>query len=355
MGARMRRSLTILALGLLTLSGCGGGGAAGGPAAGGGSGRDRLTIAAYSVVREAFHEALLPAFAKHWKKSKGREVSFSESYEGSGAQARKVKAGFEADVAVLSLEGDMDLLAEAGLVNSDWKAGPSGGMITTSLVVIGHREGNPKGIKDWPDLAKPGVGVLYPDPKTSGGAKWNVGAIYGAALLHSKEKNGGKADLDAVRATLAAVQANVINMDASGRQSMATFERKTGDAIVTYENELLLRKREGREIPYLIPESTLRIEGPAAVIDANAKKNGTTEVAQAFLDFLRSEEGQAILADYGFRPVDAKAKDATGRPKPARLFTVEDLGGWKALNDGVFGPKGLWTSVFAADRAPGGK
>ena len=137
-------------------------------------------------------------------------------------------------------------------------------MITNSLVVIGHRPGNPKGIKDWPDLAKPGVGVLYPDPKTSGGARWNINAIYGSAFLASREPTRAKPDLQAVRDFLTKVQANVVNMDGSGRQSMANFaERGTGDAVVTYENEILLHnkgKRAGKPIPYVIPPATLLIE-----------------------------------------------------------------------------------------------
>ena len=313
------------------------------PAEPGGS--DTLRIGAYSVVREVFDKGLLPAFAAKWKEKSGRTVTFETSYNASGAQARAIKGGLPSDIAVLSLEGDMETLVDAGLVKSTWKQGPSGGMLTRSLVVIGVRDGNPKAIKDWDDLGKPGVGVLYPDPKTSGGAKWNVGAIYGAAFR--KSLAGGKPDLAAVKKALAAVQKNVVNMDASGRQSMTTFERGTGDAIVTYENEILLRKKEGREIPYVIPPATLRIDGPVALVDTNVDKNRTRAVAEAFLEFLLSPEGQGILADYGFRPVDPKAPDKTGRPLPPGLFTIEDLGGWKTVNKDVFGPKGLWTSVYA--------
>src|SRR4051812_11940196 len=133
---------------------------------------DTLTIGAYSVVREAFHEGLLPAFAAHWKRSTGRSVRFEESYNASGAQSRAIASGFDADLAVLSLEGDVDRLVKAGLVRKDWKSGPTRGMISRSLVVIGVRPGNPRRIRDWDDLARPDVTVLYPDPKTSGGARW---------------------------------------------------------------------------------------------------------------------------------------------------------------------------------------
>ena len=176
---------------------------------------DRITLGAYSVVREAFHDGIIPAFANHWRDQTGHEVQFEESYNGSGAQARAIAAGFDADVAVLSLESDMDLLVKAKVVKPDWNVGSTQGMVTRSLVVIGHREGNPRAIHDWGDLTKPGVGVLYPDPKTSGGARWNIGAIWGAGLLGSDQPTQERRQPNptAARDLLAKVQRNVINMD----------------------------------------------------------------------------------------------------------------------------------------------
>jgi sulfate transport system substrate-binding protein len=314
---------------------------------------DTLAIGAYSVVRDAFHDVLLPAFAKRWEQQTGRKLRFEESYSGSGAQARAIASGFDADVAVLSLEGDIDKLVKAGLVRKDWNAGPHRGMITRSLVVIGYREGNPKGIRDWEDLTKPGVEVVYPDPKTSGGARWNINAIYGAGLLRA-----GRLSPDRAAGTdlLSRVQANVLTMDASGRQSMATFERGTGDAVVTYENELLLQKKlQGRAIPYVIPRSTLLIEGPAAVVDAAVKRHGNRALAEAFVDYLRSEEAQRVLVDFGFRPLDASLEtDAERAPLPSHLFTMADLGGWGKINKEVFDTGGVWDSLFT-DRAPKGR
>ncbi|MDB5350749.1 MAG: sbpA [Planctomycetota bacterium] len=336
-----RRAAIFLAAILSALAGCSGGDAA--PAS---STSDIVRIGAYSVVKEAFHDGLMPAFAKQWKAKTGRDVTFEEAYNASGAQARNIKQGYEADVAVLSLEDDMELLAKAGLVKSGWNGGPNKGMLTNSLVVIGHREGNPKAIAGWSDLEKPGVGVLYPDPKTSGGAKWNVGAIYGNALLGSKSK-GGTPDLNAVKASLAKVQKNVVNMDASGRQSASSFyERGMGDALVTYENELLLRKKAGKAISYVIPPATLLIESPVALVDTYVEKHKNREVAEAFLAFLLSPEGQGILAEFGFRPVDPKVPDRTGQPLPKGVFRIADLGGWPTVNAEVFGPKGVWTSIF---------
>ena len=312
---------------------------------------DVLTIGAYSVVREAFHDGLLPAFAEKWRRETGRAVRFEESYNGSGAQARAIASGFDADIAVLSLESDMELLVKAGVVKEGWDAGPHRGNVTKSLVVIGYRDGNPKQVRDWADLARPGVGVLYPDPKTSGGARWNISAIWGAGLLSGSK---GKPDPEAARDLLAKVQVNVVNMDGSGRQSLATFERGTGDAVVTYENELLLRRKFGaKPIPYATPSSTLQIESPAALVEASIARHGNREVAEAFLSFLLSDDGQAILADYGFRPVNPGLKADDLPPLPPGLFTIRDLGGWSKVKKTVFDAGGVWASTFT--RRAGGK
>ena len=312
---------------------------------------DVLRIGAYSVVREVLHDGVLPAFAVEWKSRTGRDVEFQESYNASGAQARAIASGFDADVAILSHEGDLEVLVKAGRVKPTWSAGPSHGMITHSLVVIGVRDGNPKGIKDWSDLARPGIAVLYPDPKTSGGARWNINAIYGSAFLAARGAKGGEPDPGAGRDFLARVQANVVNMDQSGRQSMANFaERGTGDAVITYENELLLRNRENAPIPYVIPPSTLLIESPAAVVETSVESHGNRAAAEALLGFLLSDQGQRIFAEYGFRPVKPEVPPPSqAQPLPPKLFTMADLGGWARIEQALYGPKGLWTSIFTAD------
>lgn len=295
---------------------------------------DVLTIGCYSVVREAFHEGVLPAFSKIWRERTGRALRFEESYNASGAQARAIAAGFDADLAILSLDGDLDLLTKADLHLEKRQ------VVSRSLVVIGHRPGNPRGIAGWDDLARPGVSVVYPDPKTSGGARWNINAIYGAGL-----KAGGTKD--AGRDLMAAIQKNVVTMDASGRQSLATFERGTGDAIVTYENELrLAAKMTGAERPFAIPSSTLLIESPAALVAESVDRHGNRRVAEAFLDFLVSAEGQAILAEYGFRPLD--------ETPPPGVFTMKDLGGWKAIKQELYDAGGVWDSLFTGKTAAKG-
>lgn len=305
---------------------------------------DTLTIGAYSVVREALHDGLLPAFAEEWARTHpGRKVRFEESYNASGAQSRAIAAGFDADIAVLSLEDDIEQLVKAKVVKKGWNSGPERGMVTRSLVVIAHRANDKVPIHDWSDLTRPGVSVLYPDPKTSGGARWNINAIYGAGLLSETPE-----DPEAARNLLAAVQANVVNMDSSGRQSMATFSRGTGDAVVTYENEIILQgKVKGRAIPYAIPPATLLIEGPAAVVDASVERHKNRPLAEAFLAFMRSPKGQAILGDYGFRPLDnAIEVDSRRPPLPPKLFTMKDLGGWGRVKKEIYAPGGVWDSIF---------
>jgi len=311
---------------------------------------DVLTLGAYSVVREVFHDGLIPEFARIWKTKTGRDLRFEESYNGSGAQARAIASGFDADIAVLSLDSDMELLVKAGVVKKDWNEGPDRGIVTNSLVVIGHRDRPDLPIHDWGDLTRPGVGVLYPDPKTSGGARWNIAAIWGAGLLSASRSTR---DAEAARNLLARIQANVVIMDSSGRQSLSTFDRGIGDALVTYENELLLRRKYGKKpIPYVTPDATLRIESPVALVETSVDRHGNREVAQAFLAFLISMEGQKILASYGFRPVNPDAKLGDFPPIPARLFTIRDLGGWTQVKRTVFDQDGVWAKTFT-DRAQG--
>ena len=303
-----------------------------------------LSLAAYTTPREAYGKAILPAFAEHWKARTGKTVSFEQSYVGSGAQARAIVGGFEADVAALSLEPDVQLLVDKGLVKAEWKTAANGGMVTTSLVVIGVRPGNPRAIRDWTDLARPGLKVLTPSPKTSGGAMWNITALYGAALRANH-------DSAAAHALLSKVLANVAIMDKGARESMLTFEQGIGDAIITYENEVLTAREAGEQMDYVIPSSTILIENPAAVVDAYADRRGTREIADEFVRFLVAPEAQRLFAKYGYRPVNSRVAEETASKFPATgdVFTIADLGGWPEVVRSLFAPEA------AFDRAQGAK
>jgi sulfate/thiosulfate-binding protein len=307
---------------------------------------DHLVLAAYTVPKEAYEKEIIPAFQKHWLERTGRQLVVDQSYEASGAQARAVVGGFEADVVALSLEGDVDKVAEAGLITHDWKAAHGGGIITRSVVAIGCREGNPKNIRGWEDLTREDVEVIYPNPKTSGGAMWCVNAIYGAGLKMS-EASRGTPDSVVARDLLKRVQQRVRVMDKSGRESVTTFERGIGDALVTYENEILLRKMQGREFPFVVPDATILIENPAAVVDKNADKHGVRELAEAFVAFLWTDEAQRAFARYGFRPVSpaVAAEFESVYPTPPLLFDVEYLGGWTRVREALYGADGIWTQI----------
>ncbi|MDT3426009.1 sulfate transport system substrate-binding protein [Paenibacillus forsythiae] len=328
----------------LAISGCGGEGNRTADLAG--AGGTTLVIGSYSVAKDAVEE-ILPLFAKEWKNETGRTITFQQSYEASGTQARAIAGGFEADVTLLAMEGDVDKLVDAGLVKPSWKE-RSGGMVTRSIVVMGTREGNPKGIKDFADLTKPGIKVLYPNPKTSGGAQWDINAIYGAGLKQSEEKEGKK-DPAAAKSFLTSVHANVESLDKSGRASMAAFEYGVGDVIVTYENELLARIAQGVKYEVVIPRDTILIENPAAVVDKYADKHGSREAAEAFVSFLRTSEAQEIFAKHGFRPVDQEVYEANKSrfPVPPGLFDIGYLGGWDKVRSTLYSKRGVWYQVLA--------
>jgi sulfate/thiosulfate-binding protein len=294
----------------------------------------QLTLGGYTTPREAYGKSILPAFQKMWKDKHQQEVTFQESYQGSGAQARAIKEGFEADIAALSLEPDIATLEEAGLITSEWRTGAHAGIVSQSVVVLAVRPGNPKGIDDWSDLAQDGIEVVTPNVRTSGGAMWNVLAIYGAALRGQIEGVAAN-DPAAAEAFLGEVLARVKVMDKGARESMTTFESGVGDVAITYENEVIVAKQAGKEMDYVVPKSTILIENPVAVVDEYAKKHGTEEVARAFVEFLGTSEAQAAYAQYGLRPVDSSAPHPE-LPVVADLFTVRDLGGWSGVDASVF-------------------
>lgn len=340
---RGRRSIlaltTLLVTGVIsvTLQGCGGAG---------NSNKITLVLGAYTTPREAYGKAVIPAFQKYWKEKTGQDVEFQESYQGSGAQSRAIIGGFEADIAALSLEGDIDKIAEAGLITHDWKSKPNHGMVSDSIVVIAVRSGNPKGINDWADLARPGLNVLTPDPKTSGGAQWNINAIYGAALRGFA--GVAKDDNAAAHEFLKSVIKNVSIMDKGARESITTFEKGVGDAAITYENEVVVARQSGLRYDYIVPHSTILIENPVALVDKNIDKHGVREVAEAFVSFLWTEEAQRGYAQHGLRPVvpTAVGADLLGQfPPVPDLWKIDYLGGWKKVADEIYGPQGVYSKI----------
>jgi sulfate transport system substrate-binding protein len=330
--------LLTLALVSVSFQGCG--------KTGDGSNKVTLILAGYTTPREAYGKAIIPEFQKYWKEKTGQTVEFQESYQASGAQARAVIGGFEADIAALSLAGDIDRIAEAGLITHDWKSKPQNGMVSTSIVVIAVRANNPKGIKDWADLAAPGLNVLTPDPKTSGGAMWNVNAIYGAALRGFA--GTPKGDAAAAAEFLKSVFRNVSTMDKGARESITNFEKGVGDVAITYENEVLVGQQAGQKYEYVIPRSTILIENPAALIDKNVDKHGVREAAQAFIDFLLSKESQRAYAKYGLRPIDAEVtREVQSQYPPVEdLWKIDYLGGWNKVLTDIYGPDGVYTKMY---------
>lgn len=306
-----------------------------------------LVLGAYTTPREAYAE-IEPLFAAEWLKKTGEKVKFQESYLGSGAQSRAIIEGFEADVAALSLEGDIDRIVKAGLITNRWKDNPSQGMVSSSIVVFAVRKGNPKGIKDWADLAKPGLEILTPNPKTSGGAMWNILALCGAAR-RGFVAGVPKGDEKAAFAFLSKVLANISVMDKGARESITNFEKGIGDVAITYENEILVGRQKGQDYEMVIPRSTILIENPAAVIDTYTEKHKTQALAKAFLDFLTTPTAQEVYARHGLRsvlPAVAKAH-AKEYPPVTDLFPIGFFGGWGKATPDYFGPDGVYSKAIA--------
>jgi sulfate/thiosulfate transport system substrate-binding protein len=308
-------------------------------------GEVKLILAAYTTPREAYRE-LIPIFQQQWKEKTGQTVVFEESYQGSGAQSRAVLEGFEADIVALSLEADIIRLEGAGLITHDWRGKSFGGMVSTSVVAFAVRQGNPYNIQDWADLAQPGLQILTPNPRTSGGAMWNIFGLYGAA--QRGHVDGYSADDAGAQDFLRAVLRNVSVMDKSARDSIVNFEKGIGDVAITYENEVLVGRQAGQTYELILPTSTMRIDNPIAIVDEYADKHGTREVAEAFLDFLFSAEAQHIFAKYGLRSPDPEVALATAEMYPPieDLFTIAHFNGWPEATPRYFGESGIFNEIL---------
>jgi sulfate/thiosulfate transport system substrate-binding protein len=284
-----------------------------------------LSLVAYSTPTVAFSK-LIPAFQAT---SAGKDVSFQQSYGASEVQAKAVLAGLGADVVDFSLQPDMDSLAKAGLIAKTWNKNAYNGFVTKSVVVFVLRNGNPKHIRTWDDLVKPGVDVVTANPFTSGGARWNVMAAYGSQLREGKKPAQAIKYLDTLFH-------HVVSQDTSGRNALNTFLAGRGDVLLTYENEAILAQQQGKPVYYLIPKATLQIENPIAVLSGS--KNKTQ--ANAFVKFLYSPAGQKIWAENGYRPVvPSVARQYTKQfpPRP-QLFKIGYVGGWDKVTKQFFDP-----------------
>ncbi|MER7073251.1 sulfate ABC transporter substrate-binding protein [Terrabacter sp. NPDC000476] len=328
----MRRSPLLLAAiavtGTLSLTACAGGGASDVAAQPGSTAAAAATstinLYAYAVPKVAF-DVLIPAFQQT---TAGKGVQFQQSYGASGDQSRKVAAGAEADFVNFSVEPDVTRLVDASLVDSSWNSNEHKGIPFGSVVTIVTRKGNPKGIKDWDDLLKPGVEVVTPNPFSSGSAKWNLLAPYAAKSEGGTNKAAGLAYIKAL------VGQHVKIQPKSGREATEAFLQGSGDVLLSYENEALFIEKNGDPVQHVTPPQTFKIENPAAVLKGS--KNLTA--ATAFDEFLYTPAAQKLVAEAGFRPVDATvaAEYASKFPAPTKLWTIADLGGWKSVDSTLF-------------------
>jgi sulfate/thiosulfate-binding protein len=305
-----------------------------------------LLNVSYDPTRELYVD-YNAAFAKYWKAKTGQVVKVNQSHGGSGKQARSVIDGLAADVVTLALAADIDAVATQGkLLPINWASRlPDNSSPYTSTIVFLVRKGNPKRIKDWPDLIKPGVAVITPNPKTSGGARWNYLAAWGWAL---KQPGGNDAT---AKEFIRKLYKNVPVLDTGARGSTTTFvQRGLGDVLIAWENEAVLAVKElgADKLQIVVPTMSVLAEPPVAVVDKVVLRRGTREVAQAYLQYLYSKEGQEIVAKNYYRPRDAEvaAKYAAQYPK-LKLFTVADFGGWSKVQPTHFGDGGVFDQIYA--------
>jgi sulfate transport system substrate-binding protein len=310
-----------------------------------------LLNVSYDPTRELYRD-VNAAFATGWQSRTGQPVRIRMSHGGSGRQARAVIDGLEADVVTLALGHDIDVLADAGLVAKDWRqAFPARSAPYRSTIVLLVRKGNPKGIHDWGDIVKPGVQVVTPNPKTSGGARWNHLAAWGWALA---QPGGSEAT---AQAFLTTVYRNTPVLDTGARGSLTTFVRRgIGDVMLAWENEAFLARQEfgADAFEIVVPSRSILAEPPVAVVEAVARRRGTTELARAYLEFLYTPAGQAIIAKHGYRPIAPEHAAAEDRAKfPAlELFTIDDVfGGWAKAHAAHFADGALFDRMTAGGGA----
>ncbi len=302
-----------------------------------------LTLVSYAVTRDAF-EKIIPKFSEEWKSKTGQDVTFEQSYGGSGSQTRAVVDGLEADIVALALSSDVQKIESAGLIQPGWEQeAPNGSIMTNSVIAFVTRASDNIKVEKWSDLANPEVKVITANPKTSGGARWNFLGIWGSVT-----KTGGTEEQAFDFAGKVLANAPVLPKDA--RESTDVFYKQgQGNVLLNYENEVLLAKQKGENQPYIIPQDfNVSISGPVAVVDTTVDKKGTREVADAFVQYLFTPEAQQIFAETGFRPVNEEvlAKFASQYPKVENLATIEEFGGWKKAQAEFFDEGGIFDKVI---------
>ena len=305
----------------------------------------QLLNVSYDPTRELYQE-YNKVFAKEWKAKTGDDVVIRQSHGGSGKQARTVIDGISADVVTLALASDINAIAQRGLIDKNWQERlPHHSSPYTSTIVFLVRKGNPKGIKDWNDLTKPGIQIITPNPKTSGGARWNFLAAWGYAL----KQPGGS--VDSAKQFVSQIYKHVPVLDSGARGSTTTFvERGIGDVLLAWENEAFLAIKElgPDKVEIVVPSVSILAEPPVALVDKNVDRHGTRKVAQAYLDYLYSDAGQDIAARNYYRPTSAKIaqKYASQFPK-IKLFTIEDVAGpWSKVQKEFFGDGGIFDQIY---------
>lgn len=307
------------------------------------SDRIEITLVSYAVTQAAY-EKIIPEFVADWKAEHNQDVTIRQSYGGSGSQTRAVIDGLEADVVALALALDVRELEKAGLIESGWETeAPNNAIVHRSVAALVTREGNPKTVEDWDDLARDDIQTITANPKTSGGARWNFLALWGAIT-----RTGGD-EADAL-AYVQQVYSQVPVLPKNAREATEVFyQQEVGDVLINYENEVILARREGKTLPFIIPETNISIDNPIAVVDANVDKHGTREVAEAFVQYLYTPAAQREFAQVGFRPVNdtVVAEFRDKYPDIPNLFTVEDLGGWDAVQTQFFDDGAVFDKIQA--------
>jgi sulfate transport system substrate-binding protein len=307
-----------------------------------------LTLVSFAVTKAA-HDAIIPKFVEQWKQEHNQNVSFNTSYGGSGSQTRAVIDGLEADIVHLALALDTSRIEKAGLIEPGWeKEVPDNAIVSKSVAALIVRPDNPKGIETWADLAKDGVSLITADPKTSGVARWNFLALWNAAIDTGASEEKA---LDFV----AKVYGNVPILTRDAREATDVFFKQgQGDALINYENEILLAQQKGEKVSYIVPDVNISIDNPIAVVDKNVDKHGTREVAEGFVKYLFTPQAQEEFAKVGFRPVDetvAQTKENTDKyPKVQNLGSVKDFGGWNAVQKKFFEDGAIFDQIQAKVR-----